>query len=141
MAVHFCISHSYINKNEKKREGEGTMEIKNRTWLKNLICFVTSIFITLFVVLPDIGELIHMYNTRDAQFTINAGLKVVVFIFAFIFVSRIIETITTIIYAVKRIQAKRSQGYNIWDVNTFKKDTSSKLNGGIDDENKWDFTK
>ena len=37
--------------------------------------------------------------------------------------------------------AKRNQGYNIWDVNTFKEDTQSKLNGGINDENKWDFTK
>ena len=115
--------------------------MRERVWLKRVISFVTSIFITLFVVLPDIGELIHMYNTRDAQFTINAGLKIIVFIFAFIFVSRIIETITTIIYAIKRIQAKRNQGYNIWDINTFKEDTQSKLNGGIDDENKWDFTK
>ena len=115
--------------------------MREKVWLKRIFSFVISIFITLFVVLPDIGELIHMYNTRDAQFMMQVGLKIIVFIFVSMIIARMIESITTIIYAVKRIQTKRNQGYNIWDVNTFKEDTQSKLNGGIDDKNKWDFTK
>jgi Sec-independent protein translocase protein TatA len=137
MAVHFCISHSYITKKKKKEK------IVMSKSMRNIISFIIATCISLFKVNPDIFELMREFNVNDPQFMLQIAIKILTLIFVFMFASRIIEAISAFIRVIRDVKDEKNNGHNSWDDNARKNNNEhqSTLNGGINDENHWDFTK
>ena len=110
--------------------------------IENVIGFIITIYISLFRVAPDMYELIDMYNSNDPAFTQQIVIRVIAFFFIFMFVTRFLEIINTAFKVMRKVKNDRNNGYNsLHGNNTNNQDHHSTLNGGTNDDNKWDFTK